>query len=212
MKVYFISGLAADKRVFKHIELPPHCEVIHLDWIAPIKKESLSAYSKRLGEKINCSEPFCVVGLSMGGMIAIEIARHYQPAHTILISSIPLSQHLPFYFKWAVNVRLHKIVPTRFVKSAAIAKRFFTNETKEDKIIIKQIVRDSDPKFIVWAMEAIATWQNNELPVSYIHIHGTKDEVLPHRLTQPTHTISKGGHLMVMTRAKEINQILQEIL
>lgn len=212
MKVYFISGLAADKRVFKYIRVPSNCEIIHLNWIEPQKKETLTAYAIRLAQGINADEPFAVVGLSMGGMIAIEIARHYHPSKTVLISSITCSQQLPVHLKWAGKMRLHKIMPIRFVKSAAIMKRLFTAETKDDKETLRQIIRDSDSKFIKWAMGAILFWDNTEPPASYIHIHGTKDEVLPLRRTQPTHIISDGGHLMVMTRAEEINKILLEVL
>src|SRR5450432_3539489 len=101
MKVYFISGLAADSRVFKYIQLPAHCEAVFLEWITPIKNESLQNYSMRLAERIDMNEPFSIIGLSMGGMMASEIACRLSPAATILISSVPSSKHLPFYFKIA---------------------------------------------------------------------------------------------------------------
>ena len=94
----------------------------------------------------------------------------------------------------------------------SVMKRLFTTETPDDKITLKQIIRESDSNFIRWAMGAILNWKSDALPESYIHIHGSKDEVLPIRFTKPTHTISKAGHLMVMNRAKEINTILQEVL
>ena len=212
MKVYFISGLGADKRVFKNILVPSHCEIIHLDWIPPHKKETLTAYSLRLAKKINVDEPFSLVGLSMGGMIAAEIARNHPPAQLVIISSVPSSEQLPVYFKWAAMVNLHKLVPVTLGKSASIMKRLFTAETKEDKKVLKQIIRESDKKFIRWSVNAILNWKTIELPPSYIHIHGSRDEVLPLRYTQPTHTINKGGHLMIMNRAEEINRILQEVL
>lgn len=53
MKVYFISGLAADSRVFKHVVLPPGYEPIYIDWINPLTAESLQDYALRLAEKIN---------------------------------------------------------------------------------------------------------------------------------------------------------------
>jgi hypothetical protein len=40
MKVYFISGLGADERVFQRLELPG-IEQVHLGWISPTKKKSL---------------------------------------------------------------------------------------------------------------------------------------------------------------------------
>lgn len=214
MKVYFISGLAADKRVFKNILVPPHCEMVHLDWIPPVNKETLTAYSLRLAKKIDTEEPFSLVGLSMGGMIAAEIARHYRPVRIILISSVPSSEQLPVYFKWLGKINAHRVIPVSVMKSAAITKRLFTAESKEDKLILKQVIRESNSHFIRWSVNAILKWKTNtiELPSSYIHIHGTRDEVLPIRFVQPTHTIPKGGHLMVMNRASEINEILNEVL
>jgi len=212
MKVYFISGLAADSRVFKYIQLPPNCEAVYLEWITPLKNESLHDYSLRLAEKIDANEPFSIIGLSMGGMMASEIAATLNPVLTVLISSVPSSTHLPFYFKAAGALKLQKVVPISIVKSAAVVKRFFTAEKDEDKKMIKQIIRDSDNSFIRWAMDAILNWENETMPSSYIHIHGTRDEVLPVRFTKPTHVLSKAGHLMIMTKAKEINKILEEVL
>ena len=212
MKVYFISGLAADSRVFKHIRLPNGFEAVYLDWIKPVKNESLGSYALRLAEKIETKEKFALVGLSMGGMIASEIAKKYKPVVTILISSVPTSEHFPARFKVAYFLRLHKIVPTPVLKSASMMKRFFSSEDPQDKVILKQIIKDSDDAFIRWAVGAILKWKNEDIPASIMHIHGTKDRVLPIRFTNPTHIIHKGGHLMVMTRAKELNKILSTML
>jgi pimeloyl-ACP methyl ester carboxylesterase len=212
MKVYFISGLAADSRVFKHIQLPVHCEAVFVDWITPEKNESLRRYSLRLATKINTREPFAIIGLSMGGMITAEIIKLHKPVVAVLISSIPSSKQLPVYFKIAGKLKLYKIVPVSFAKSMSVMKRLFTTETRDDKSTLKQIIRESDPAFIRWAMGAILNWKSETPPETYVHIHGSKDEVLPLRFTNPTHVIQKAGHLMVMNRAKEINAILQEVL
>src|SRR3954471_14038187 len=125
MKVYFIAGLAADKRVFKYIQLPTGCEAVFLDWISPEKEDTLPSYALRLASTINKEEPFALIGLSFGGMLATEIAKVYQPAVTILISSVPVSKELPGYFRMAGKMRLHKIVPVSLLKSSSLAKRLF---------------------------------------------------------------------------------------
>src|SRR5690606_31739054 len=100
MKVYFISGLAADRRIFKNIRLPAGCEIRHLDWIPPLEAESLEAYAIRLGERIDRSRPFALLGMSMGGMVAAILARHFTPVLTVIISSAPAPRFLPPYFRW----------------------------------------------------------------------------------------------------------------
>ena len=212
MKVYFISGLGADSRVFRHIQLPEGFEAVYLDWLKPQPNESLQHYAFRLAERIDTNEPFAIVGLSMGGMMAVEIARHYNPVTTILISSVSCSHHLPGYYRMGGKIRLHKLLPISLLKSASIVKRLFTTETNEDKILLRQLIRDTDPAFVRWALDAIVHWQCEQFTGPYIHIHGAGDWILPIRYTKPTHTISRCGHMMVLTKAKEINNILHENL
>ena len=40
MKLYAISGLGADKRVFQYLDLD--YELIHIDWIPPLKGERIA--------------------------------------------------------------------------------------------------------------------------------------------------------------------------
>ncbi|MFL5810585.1 MAG: alpha/beta fold hydrolase, partial [Flavisolibacter sp.] len=116
MKVYFISGLAADERAFKHIHLSSHHEVVHLQWIEPLQNESLESYALRLSERIDAKGKFALVGLSFGGMIATEISKLLHPVRTVLISSVPCSQHLPGYYKFAHSLGLHRVVPVSLIK------------------------------------------------------------------------------------------------
>ncbi len=211
-KVYFISGLGADRRVFNRIEVPDFCETVYLDWISPLENESLQSYAERLAENINNIQPFALVGLSMGGMIASEIASRLNPVITILISSAPVSDQLPGYFRKLSSLRFSKVLPISLLKSLAILRWLVSTENEEDKYILKQVIKDSDPIFIRWALEAIPNWKKEKLPTPYIHIHGSKDKVLPIRFTKATHIIRDGGHIMVLNRAAEINLILQKTL
>lgn len=212
MKVYFISGLAADSRVFKYIQLPPNCESVFLEWIPPHKNESLKSYSERMAEKIDTHEPFAVIGLSMGGMLATEIAKKLKPASTILISSVPSAKHFPFYFRIASASGFYKLVPLSLLKSAVVLKSLFAVSRSKHKIELQQMLKESNNDLIRWSIYAILHWQNKELPSSYVHIHGSKDRMLPMRLTNPTHIIYHAGHTMVLTRPGEINRILSQVL
>lgn len=204
--------MGADCRIFRHIRLPEGFEAAYLDWIPPVKHESLRDYSFRLAERIDTSEPFAIAGLSMGGMMAIEIAKKYHPVVTILISSVPCSGHLPGYYKTAGRLKLHRAIPVSLLKSASFVKRFFTAEKNEDKQLLRQMIAESDPAFISWALDAVLNWHCDTFEGRYIHIHGKRDLILPVRFTKPTHVISTAGHVMVLTKSAEINRILSETL
>lgn len=211
MKVYFIPGLGADKRVFKHIQLPEGFEMIHLDWIKPEKKEKLRDYAIRMSAAIDQQSNWSLIGLSFGGMLATEISRELHPSRTILISSLPHSAQLPPYFKAIAPLQLHRIIPMKLFQQASVARRIFTTETNEDKMLLNKIIRESDPEFIKWALGSILSWRSENVPGGIIHIHGSKDHLLPIRYLRPTHTIEAAGHLMVMNRSQEVNTILREI-
>ena len=117
MNVYFISGIGADQRAFSYITLPQGFNAIHLPWIKPLKAEPLAAYALRLTAGINTAEPFILVGLSMGGMIAVEIAKKFPPVCTILISSIPLATQLPRYYRIAGKLKATILLSPSLIKS-----------------------------------------------------------------------------------------------
>lgn len=68
-KIYLVSGLGADERVFVNIKIP-HSEIIHLRWEIPLRNESISNYAKRLINQIDLTHNVILIGVSFGGLIA----------------------------------------------------------------------------------------------------------------------------------------------
>ena len=83
-KLYFFSGLGADYRAFQKLDLSGF-KVVHIDWIPTIKKESIASYATRLLDQIECEKPL-LIGLSFGGIIAVEVAKQMETEKVILIS------------------------------------------------------------------------------------------------------------------------------
>lgn len=213
MNVYFISGLGADKSVFQKIHLPGAYRVHHIEWIAPVAGETMRQYATRLAACIDRSQPFALVGLSFGGMIATEMNQFLNPVATIIISSASCRKQLPWYFRLAGWLHMEKLVPVRFYKTP---NRFFYFlfgiRTSGEKRIFQKILRQSDGDFLVWAIRAVLHWQNKTAPPGVVHIHGTADHLLPVRYVQPNYVVKGGRHLMVYSRADELTKLLVEIL
>ena len=212
MKAYFISGLGADRRAFYKIQLPPSYEPVHLEWIQPLPKESLADYAKRFSRLIDASEDFILIGLSFGGMLASELAKIISPKKIIIISSLSSYKELPWYFKLSGRLGLHKILFPSIYKQATILNRFMGAGNKETKAIVYSYVNNIDPKFIKWSLHEIVNWERKERYPNLVHIHGSKDHLLPLRYVKADYIVEKGGHLMVMNRADEVNRILGEVL
>ena len=82
--------------------------------------------------------------------------------------------------------------------------------SKEHKALLTSIMKDTDEIFLSWAIETITRWGNNTSPNHVIQIHGTKDRIL--NVRNADYLVNGGGHLMIVTKAKEVSDILNKIL
>jgi pimeloyl-ACP methyl ester carboxylesterase len=212
LKVYFIPGIGADYRLFTHIRLPEGYTSSHIHWIDPVDKEKLSDYAFRLSAQIDQSDPFILIGMSLGGMMAVEIAKRLDPVCTIIVSSIPVKSHLPGYFNLAGKLGLGKLVSPSFLKAATRAKHALARHSDANRRLLFDIIRAGDDRFIRWALSAVLEWENKEVPQRFYHIHGTRDEIFPISLTTPTHIVEKGDHNFVISRPEILNQMLKKII
>jgi len=215
LNVYFISGMGADHRAFSRITLPKGYNAAYIHWTAPHKKEKLADYALRLASQIDTSAPFVLAGLSMGEMMAVEIARQFPPVCTLLISSIPVAAQLPRYYRWAGRLQATNLISPSFLKVLKAAARFkqaLTRWPSPAQKLTHDMLQDADNDFLRWSMIAVLNWNNSQPPHPLHHIHGTKDRVLPIRFTHPTHVVPKAGHILVMSHPEAVNAFLQEVL
>ena len=205
---YCISGLGADERVFQYLTFIDEVKFTYLSWLSPATDETIEDYSVRMGEKIDQSQPFFLLGLSMGGMIAIEIAKVKKPVKLFLISSITCAAEIPALYRFSAKYKLYKMLSPKLMKNLSILKKWFATYKPEHRNLLINVIRDADDKFVNWAIPALVQWKNTEQPTNYVHIHGTNDNVLPNSCTHPTHEINSGRHFMIVEKAAEISEIL----
>lgn len=210
-KVYFISGLGADKRAFSLLDLG-FCEPVFIEWIPPKKNETLPDYAHRLQVQIQEKEAI-VVGLSFGGMLATEMARANPNFKTIILSSNKTSTELPAYYRIGKYFPIYKWLPAFFYKKSGwVAQTFFGLKVEKQKHIFRQIMKDSNPAFTKWAIRAILHWKNKEVPTNLVHIHGTHDKLLPCRNVHADYEIADAGHITPMLKSEEVSILLRKII
>lgn len=208
-ELYILSGLGADERVFQRLDLSGFTATF-IKWIIPKDKETIENYATRLLDQITSKKPI-LIGLSFGGLIAVEIAKQIKTEKVILIASAKTKNEIPFYYRFAGQLGIHKLLPTRLLKSSNfITNWFFGTSSTFDKQLLKQILIDTDPTFLKWAIEKVVTWTNRTQTKNVFHIHGTSDKILPVNFVNCNLKIKNGGHLMTLNKADELNKILQE--
>ncbi|MGV3631652.1 MAG: alpha/beta hydrolase [Bacteroidota bacterium] len=209
--IYILSGLGADERVFQKLDFGEYTPRF-IQWTEPLKKESISAYATRLLEQIDTKNPI-LLGLSFGGMMAIEISKLIPCKQLILLSSAKNRFEIPFYYRWIGKLNLHKLVPASLLKwPNSFSNWFFGAHSALEKHLLKLILIETSPNYLKWAVDQVLNWENTYLPPDLVHIHGDKDHVLPVRYVQCDIRIKDGGHFMLLNKAKEISGIIQHLL
>jgi pimeloyl-ACP methyl ester carboxylesterase len=210
-EIYCISGLGADERIFSRLVIPG-ARLVHLKWLTPLENESISAYAARMLASCNSDRPL-LMGVSFGGMMAVEMAKLAPAARVILISSVKSRHELPQWMKWSGRLGLYKLLPS---KPPAWVRLFGNNflqpETQEEIQLCKEFREQVDPVYLHWAVGQIVTWRNESEPADWVHFHGDKDRVFPSGKVHATNLIRGGGHFMVMNRARELSELLTAVL
>jgi pimeloyl-ACP methyl ester carboxylesterase len=210
--IYFVSGLGADERVFRLLKFEGY-QPVHIHWVKPERNEPIDHYAQRLATQIKSDEPI-IVGLSFGGLIAIEIAKQIHPQTVILISSAKTRAEIPPYFKMFRWLPLHRIIPFKALLGLTywLVSWFFSLESRDEWQFLRAILVDTDPHFLHWALHKVVTWKNQTCLDCLYHMHGTGDRIFPIRYVDPDYTLDKGGHFMIVNRAAKISTLIEQII
>ncbi len=210
-KIYGIGGLGVDERVFAELQLD--FELIPLRWIEHEPGETIESYARRFLNQIDRGAPFSIIGISFGGMMAIELSKISDPTQIVLISSATGKSDIPLLFRVFGKLGLLSLIPTFMLKPPAFIANFFfgVSETRYKKCL-KEILADTNTAFLRWATQEISRWDNSHRPGNMTRIHGSSDRILRCSNEERTITILEAGHFMVMNRAKEVSAILNQTM
>jgi hypothetical protein len=203
--IYAIGGLGADARVFEH--LTTQSKIKPLAWIRPKNLEPLRDYAIRLKGQIDQRDVFGIMGVSFGGLVAIELSKVLNPTVTILISSASNKAELKSPWLPLGKLGILKLLPSKFQKTPNwLANWLFSAQNTK---LLNDIIHETDPMFIKWALQQMRCWDNGEAIKNMVQIHGTADRLIPMN-NRKCISIKNGGHFMIVDRADEVSKVIDE--
>ncbi len=209
--IYCISGLGADEKAFSRLDITGH-KLVSLPWLVPLKSETIQGYARRMVEKVEDKNPV-LMGLSFGGMMCIEMARHMKTDKVILISSIKSATELPLWMRYSGKLKLNRILPMKsYSLFEPIQNIVLGVKDKAEKAMVRKYRREAPQAYVDWAINEVLNWRNTWQPPSLFHIHGDHDRTFPIRYIKPTHLVKGGGHFMIMNKASEISRYINTIV
>ncbi len=208
MNIYCISGLGADHTAFS--QLTVNANLIPVNWIEITKNDTIESYALRLSEIIDQSQPFGLMGLSFGGLIAVELSKIVNTRFTILVSTVEVRSELPRLYRLIGKTRFLSFLPFFCFSPPKRLVRFLfgTNNTE----LLYPILKNSDLKFNKWALIQLLTWKNTQRVKSCTKINGTSDRLLKPSAVEHTVLIEGGHHFMIVDRCDEVSDIINKIV
>lgn len=212
-QVYFMPGMAANPTIFKHIQLPEDKFEQHLlEWFVPTKNMSIAEYALEMSKNITHENPI-LIGVSFGGMLVQEIARHIPIKKVIVISSVKHESELPKRMVFAKYTNIHKILPTGLVNNVELLTKYAFGETVTKRLeLYEEFLSVKDKYYLDWSIDQIVNWKQTYQPNNLVHIHGEKDAVFPISNIEDCITVKNGTHTMIIHRAKWFNEHLPTII
>lgn len=186
---YALPGMGADSRMYSGAwRSLPECQFV--DWLEYRGEATIGAVANRLVSELGIKEGDYLIGTSLGGIVACEIANLLPLKGLALIASASTSKEINSLLR-ALHP-LASLTPIEFIQQAAGK---IPNE-------LTQMFRDGQPQFIRAMCRAIFEWNGLDARrITPLRIHGRHDRVIPN--PQGIQHYVDSGHLIVMTHPQE---------
>jgi pimeloyl-ACP methyl ester carboxylesterase len=210
-KIYCLSGLGADKQIFTNIHID-NAELVHIPWPDYDEHDEIPCYAQKVASLIKEENPI-LLGVSFGGMLAVEIAKMKSVKKVFIVSSSKTVHEIPHYGNFMkMLIKSEKLPGFFYTWPNKYLLKLFGAQTENEKQLVRDVMKVSDGLFMRWAMKAIQLWHNEDFPEPIVHIHGDADKIITPEFIHPNHWIKGGTHIMIYNRADEINAIINQEL
>ncbi|HJS00369.1 MAG TPA: alpha/beta hydrolase [Flavobacterium sp.] len=211
--VYFMPGLAANSLIFEKIKLDETLfDVFYLEWEIPKLNETLEDYAKRIAFHIKEENPV-LIGVSFGGILVQEIAKHISIRKLIIISSVKTDLEFPKRLRFIKKSKLYKWVPVSLMLGFVKLIELISGEKIKYRMrLYEKFLSVRDARYLKWAFEKVLLWKCNEINEKVIHIHGNKDQMFPIKNIKNPIVVDGGTHVMIFTKYRWFNEFLPKII
>lgn len=210
MRVFLITGFALDKRAFAPLNLPS--DPYRLVDLIPVQKgESLRDYAVRMSKEIGLKAGDIIGGVSLGGMLALEMSKVVKVRGVILIASCTHPRHIRRRF-----LALAPIAP--YVPDFLIRQIFTTIPlvlkwqkmlSPAGQALLADIMGRFPPSLLKAFPMMMKEWPGRNPPDNFRHIHADGDWLIrPSGLKENMTIIKAKNHLITVSHPKEVRAFI----
>ena len=192
--IHFYPGMGATAAMYGLLWRKEISGVFH-DWPVWRGEMTISELAERIVIENGIKDGDVLVGSSLGGIVACEIARIQRIELVVLVGSAVSKEEIS-----RILEIIHPLVdysPIGFIKACS-------GKLPSD---LAKMFSESDPQFIRSMSKAMFKWKGAHPSTNLLRIHGSRDLVIPP--PDKVDLLIPGGHLIAMTHPKECIQKLK---
>lgn len=210
MRVFLITGFALDKRAFDLMGLPPE-EYRTLDLIPVNAGETLREYAARMAKEIGLAPGDIIGGVSLGGMIALEMAKLVDVRGVLIIASSTHPRQIRKRFRmWApLASRMPKAAIRRVFTLVPVVLAWQRMLNPPAQALLADIMGRFPVEMLKAFPMMILRWPGCEPPQRFRHIHSTGDWLIRPAGNPANLTLVPGkNHLITVSHPQAVREWL----
>jgi pimeloyl-ACP methyl ester carboxylesterase len=196
---YLLPGTGANFTMYDFIRKKLKFEINFINWPKYNGEKTYTEIAKRVIEESGIEDGDIVGGSSLGGMVALEIARQKKLKAVVLIGSALSPAEVQGIL--ILLAPLAAITPVSFVQLLAGK---YNNK-------ITRMFAEADSELIRALCQYLPKWPGaKDLEVPIFRIHGQKDCIMPYPQAG-AEIMSTAGHMIAITHARACGEFLNKI-
>jgi pimeloyl-ACP methyl ester carboxylesterase len=199
--------------LFGKLDLPGHT-IHYLDWPEMPEGSLLRDYASVLAAKVDTKRPHTLIGVSMGGMVAQELAILSRPERVVIVSSWKGPQEMPPPLKLLRGTHPERILSKVFIQRSLPFMRWQMGvESAESSTLFDGLLMVHTLAQLKVQINACLSWDGPLARAKgLVHIHGDHDRLMPIGYIEQPIVVKGGGHFMVFDRAAEVSERIRTAL